>query len=119
MSNYAEKLGAQKAHYPFARWATYDLEGYTEEACDAFAKVFDKLIAELSKLGPDASESSKIAQFKAAVLALNKLDHESGLIESGERDELVDLINKITVAVGIDPQRYGHGEGPASEWREW
>ena len=27
--------------------------------------------------------------------------------------------NQIATAAGMDPKKYGSGEGPASEWREW
>jgi len=29
------------------------------------------------------------------------------------------LFNQIAIQAGIDPEKYGDGEGPASEWRDW
>ena len=41
------------------------------------------------------------------------------MIETGEREELCELFNSIAADCGIDPGQYGHGEGLASEWRDW
>jgi hypothetical protein len=41
------------------------------------------------------------------------------LIETGEREQLSELCNGIARAAGLDPTKYGGGEGPASEWRDW
>ena len=83
--------------------------------------IFDTLIADLISLGPDAPEADKLAKFETAVIALNHLDDEldNGFIETGEREDLCELCNSICTAAGMDPTKYGDGEGPASEWREW
>ena len=66
------------------------------------------------------SENKKIEIFKRAILATNKLNEEiEGLIETGEREDLCELTDKITIACGLDPTTYGDGEGLASEWRAW
>jgi len=119
MTDYAHALHATKSRYPFPRWAASGLEPYTEDACAAFSHVFDRLIDDLVALGPDADEATKLAAFERAILATNDLDEEAGLIETGEREDLCELTNAIAVAAGMDPTRYGGGEGPASEWREW
>jgi hypothetical protein len=120
MSAYTDRLNATKTGYPFQRWSKSGLEQYTTKACAAFTDVFDKLIAELGQAGSDASEPAKLAAFEKAVVALNALNEaDESLIETGEREDLCELINTITVAAGLDPSRYGDGEGPASEWREW
>jgi hypothetical protein len=41
------------------------------------------------------------------------------LIETGEREDLCELIDQITIAAGMDPKNYGDGEGIADEWRNW
>jgi hypothetical protein len=41
------------------------------------------------------------------------------MIETGEREELCELFNLMAVDCGIDPGKYGGGEGLASEWRDW
>jgi hypothetical protein len=120
MSEYLQRLNETKNSYPFARWQDSGLEQYTPEACASFAAVFDDLITRLANIGEDSPESQKIAAFKAAVEALNRLNEEDeSLIETGEREDLCELCNLIATAAGIDPEDYGDGEGPASEWRDW
>jgi len=54
------------------------------------------------------------------VLSLNELDDKiDGLIETGEREDLCELIDQITIAAGLNPENYADGEGLADEWREW
>lgn len=120
MSDYSDRLNATKAGYPFRRWQESGLEQYTAEACSAFAGVFDQLIAELLQVGPEAAEPVMLAAFEKTVIALNTLNEsDESLIETGEREDLCELVNTITVAAGLDPSKYGDGEGPASEWRDW
>lgn len=120
MNDYRRALDATKSAYPFQRWAESDLPQYTPQACEAVAHVFDRLIDELDALGPAADEAAKLAAFKKAVVTLNAMNEEDdGLIETGEREDLCELVNAIATAAGLDPAQYGDGEGPASEWREW
>jgi hypothetical protein len=120
MSDYQERLTVTKEHYPFAGWAESGLEQYTDEACASFVAVFDQLIQKLAALGERAPEQEKLAIFQEAVEALNALNEEDeSLIETGEREDLCELCNVIATAAGIDPSKYGDGEGPASEWRDW
>lgn len=120
MNGYLKRLVATKEHYPFGGWAESGLEQYTDEACASFVAVFDQLIQRLGELGEEAPETKKIAAFQAAVEALNVLNEEDeSLIETGEREDLCELFNVIATAAGIDPGKYGDGEGPASEWRDW
>lgn len=120
MSEYASKLEAAKAAYPFQQWADSGLEQYTDQACAAFAGVFDCLISDLIARGHDAAEAAKLEAFQRAVLALNTLNEaDESLIETGEREDLCDLVNLIASATGLNPADYGDGEGPASEWRAW
>ncbi|CAN5654818.1 hypothetical protein BH09VER1_BH09VER1_55650 [soil metagenome] len=120
MVDYLDRLIATKSAYPFARWQESGLEQYTREACAACAAIFDELIQKLSTIGAEASEEDKIAAFREAVEALNVLNEEDeSLIETGEREDLCELCNVIATAAGLDPNQYGGGEGPASEWRDW
>ena len=123
MESYADRLDATKAHYPFERWLARgdDLEQYTEETCGQAAEIFDRLIVMLGTLGEGASEAQKLAAFQEAVEALNALNEENFgmLIETEEREQLCELCNVIAVAAAMDPKRYGGGEGPASQWRDW
>jgi|GEM_PF-1542683 len=121
--DYEKKLLATKEFYPFDNWRESYNDGltqYTKQNCDRIKKVFDDLIESLVELGENASEEQKKELFQAAIINTNKLNDEiEGLIETGEREDLCDLTNKITVACGLDPLNYGSSEGLASEWREW
>lgn len=121
--NYQNKLFAAKQFYPFKNWReNYDegLTQYTEENCNKTQKVFDDLINSLVNIGENANENDKVKLFKKAILTTNELNEEiEGLIETGEREDLCELTDKIAIACGLDPLKYGDGEGLASEWREW
>ena len=122
--NYESNLLEAKTKYPFESWREAEangLEQYTEENCNKARAILDQLISELIGLGGDAREEDKIGKFKIAVESLNELNDETdgALIETGEREDLCDLIYIITEKSGIDPKKYGNGEGPASEWRDW
>jgi hypothetical protein len=84
-----------------------------------FAAVFNRLIERLAALGEQALESDKIAAIGQAVEALNALNEKNEvLIETDEREDLCKLCNIIATAAGMDPSKYGDGEGPANEWRD-
>ncbi len=120
MNAYTEKLNATKETYPFARWRTafdHGLEQYTEENVGEAQAIFDTLISDLTDLGEQAPKEQKIALFQKAIEATNELQED--LIETGEREDLCELTNRITLACGLNPSEYGDGEGLASEWREW
>jgi len=122
--SFTDALEKMKQKYPFDRWeegVAHGLDQYSKENCDRARAIFDTLIASLIALGKDAKESEQMAAFETAVLALNDLDDEldNGFIETGEREDLCELCYIIAEAAGIDPTKYGDGEGPASEWREW
>lgn len=121
--NYKDQLEATKKYYPFGNWRqSYNdgLEQYTQENCDKAKAVFDTLIANLIALGQDANEKDKAELFKTAVLSLNRLNEEiEDLIETGEREDLCELIDRVTIAAGLNPKSYANGEGIADEWRDW
>lgn len=120
---YKDQLEATKNYYPFENWReSYDdgLEQYTQENCDRSQEVFDTLIAGLIVLGEEAQEEDKVELFKIAVVSLNELNDEvDGLIETGEREDLCELIDRITVAAYLNPKNYAHGGGLADLWRDW
>lgn len=117
------RLKAAKKLYPFSSWRSgveHGLDQYSKENCDAAKAIFDRLIEKLTMLGEQGSEATKLELFREAVEGLNDLDAEEGnLIETGEREQLCELFNEIARAVGLDPAKYGGGEGPASLWRDW
>jgi hypothetical protein len=120
---YQNKLNECKNSYPFNRWResfSHGLEQYTEANCNKVKNIFDNLITELVSAGENIPEKDKVEIFKKAILSSNKLNDEiDGLIETGEREDLCELTDLITRACGIDPEKYGDGEGLATEWREW
>ncbi len=120
----SEKLNKTKELYPFEKWREaffeYEMEQYTEENCNAAKTIFDNLIDKLIALGENGNETEKIALFEIAVLSLNELENKNeGLIETGEREDLCELIDQITIACGLNPRNYADGEGLADLWREW
>jgi hypothetical protein len=123
MSTYADRLEATKEFFPFSLWATFDdeMEQYSEQNCAVAEAILDRLLAELAAIGEHASEAAKVAKFRESVEALNALNEDIGgnFIETGEREELCELYDRIASVAGLDPRRYGGGEGLASEWREW
>lgn len=128
---YSEKLEQTKSIYPFNNWREaffpdeeHGLEGmeqYSEENCSAAESILDRLITDLVAAGEDAPEEQKLKLFQTAVENLNELNDENDgcLIETGEREDLCELFDQIAIAAGIDPEKYGDGDGIASEWRDW
>ena len=122
--SYAESLENCKSKYPFDVWRTYfddGLEQYTEENCNRAKSIVDELIKSLISLGVNSAESDKVALFKIAVESFNVLneDLDEEFIETGEREDICELIDEIGKCAGIDATKYGAGEGLASEWRDW
>ncbi|WP_103668068.1 hypothetical protein [Pseudanabaena sp. BC1403] len=119
MSEYTDRLLATKKRYPFARWIANTIEDYNELSCQPYIVAFDTLLDHLVALGEQASTEAKLEAFQETVETLNDLNDNDGLIETGEREDLCEICNIIAIAAGIDPTKYGGGEGPASEWRDW
>ena len=120
--SYADRLSRWRNSLPFSDWRTNfqrGLEQYTQANCDQAERILKALVDGLIKVGETAPEAKKVILFKAAVEALNALNAETNMIETGEREELCELFNLIAVDCGIDPSKYGSGEGLASEWRDW
>ncbi|MDX6181870.1 hypothetical protein SGQ44_04980 [Flavobacterium sp. Fl-77] len=46
-------------------------------------------------------------------------EKDEGIIETGEREDLCELIDQITLASGLKPKDYAKGEGIADSLREW
>jgi hypothetical protein len=107
--------------YPDKKDGIEGMEQYSPENCDRAQAILDRLIEKLGRIGQDASETEKVLLFKEAVEGLNTLNEEIGgeLIETGEREDLCLLFDKIAEAAGLDPTQYGEGGGIADEWRNW
>lgn len=121
---YSEKLNKTKELYPFVKWREnffeYEMEQYTEENCNETKGIFDNLIFKLITLGEKANKNEKGKCFEIAIKSLNKLNEkDGGIIETGEREDLCELIDHITLASGLNPKEYAGGRGIADLWREW
>jgi hypothetical protein len=131
--SYSEEILKHKAEYPFDKWRTYfygdeddeeedsGMEQYTPENCDKAQQIMDDLLSGLIQLGEKAPQSAKVELFRTAVESLNELNDETdgSIIETGEREELCELFDNISLSAGLNPKDYGGGEGIASEWRDW
>ena len=118
---YQSKLLATKKDYPFEKWLTYSegdepLEQYTVENCARAAAIFDNLIETLIEMGEEADEDEKIAQFEVAVEALNLLNDQTDMIETGEREELCELLNEIGRAASIEVDEEEETVTGARDW---
>jgi len=124
MSTYREAVLANRDDYPFDLWRERFDDGlaqYSEENCARAREIMDNLLEALVAAGEDAETAAKEALFKTAVEAFNDLNEELDyeLIETGEREELWELFNDVTVSVGLNPEDYADGEGIVSMWRDW
>lgn len=98
----------------------YSLDQYTEKNCRKIEIEIESLIDSLIDHIENNNQIEKISMFKKTVESLNILNEELGdMIETQEREELCKLFDIIAIAVGLNPAKYGKGEGIASEWRDW
>lgn len=124
-AEFAANMNKVRASFPFDYWheTLYEEHGmlqYTFEICKEAEQIMNTLIKDLIALGLKADTDLKLEKFKTAVLAYNQLARENeGLIETGEREDLCEVIDQIGINCGLDPDQYGEGDGIASEWREW
>jgi len=127
---YPEKLRSTKAGYPFDTWRGYypneennfdGMDQYTPENCAMAQQIFDDLIDKLIDAGEGAAKTEKEKLFEQAIISLNNLNDETGgdLIETGEREELCELIDNICINAGLNPEDYADGQGISDEWRDW
>ncbi|MDG1101445.1 MAG: hypothetical protein P8N29_09575 [Saprospiraceae bacterium] len=82
--------------------------------------VFDELIADLKVLPNESTVEDKVYLFKYSVLANNTMDARiDDLIETGEREDLCELMDQISITIRLELEEFANGEGIASELREW
>lgn len=111
-TDYERRLVATKSAFQFQHWPA--------RARPAVVAVFDRLLRNLLIAGESASEAQKVECFARAVAELNEINRrDRTIIETSEAEQLVDIGNQVAKAVGLDPKRYGHGEGPLSAGRDW
>ena len=118
-----QSLHEAKKLYPFKEWRARYKEGFeqfTAANCKKATQIADALVTGLMAL-KEGTEAQKMDLFKTAVVAYNQLNDTTGgtLLETEEREELIDLLNTISSLAGLNPGNYGNGEGVATEWRDW
>ena len=125
-TEFEQNIKKLKNEFPFDYWHNtllkeFGMEQYTLENCKKGEGIMSNLIIDLIKIGLKANESSKLEKFKKATIAYNTLndDCDGALIETDEREKLCELIDKIGIICGLIPDKYGDGDGIASEWRDW
>ena len=114
----------QNIHETFLFWyesgENFGMSQYSKDNCNKAESVFRNLISALENLGLNAENEIKILAFKSAVEAMNNLNELiPGFIETGERETLCYLFDEVAKLAGLDPTKFGSGDGIASEWREW
>jgi hypothetical protein len=114
--NYTERLESIQGELPFDYWLEYDSGASDDEEDGIFYVLIDRLIA----LGDDGKVEDKIAAFQTLVLALNDLAADAkSLFEPDDCDDILDIIDEIAVAAGLDINIYGEGGSIADQWRKW
>ncbi len=96
------------------------MEQYSKENCQRVEKIFEDLLENLSALGENAPKADKENLIKSCVLTLNALndEFEGSFIETTEREDLCELIDKIAITAGLDPMEYEDAD-ITYQWREW
>src|SRR5262249_39076471 len=101
---YADRLNSQRSNFPVAKWRTAGERGwelYSKANCDRAESILHELIDGLIDVCEAAPEAKKVALFKTAVEALNELNDETEMIETGEREDLCELLDQIATDCGI------------------
>ena len=114
--SYKERLEAIQGELPFDYWMEADTEADDDDEDGIFYALIERLIA----LGEDGKAEDKIAAIQKLVLELNELavDAES-LFEPDDCDDILDIIDEIAEAAGLDISIYGEGGSIADQWRKW
>ncbi len=111
-TDYGRRLVATRSQFQFQDWPAH--------ARPAVSGVFEQLVSDLIAAGETATEQEKLKCFTRAVAALNEIDRKDHtVIETSEAEQLIDIGNVIARAAGLDPRKYGAGEGPLSAGRNW
>ena len=78
------------------------------------------MIADLKVLPNEATVNDKVYLFKYSVLANNTMDARiNDLIETGQLEDLCELMDQISITIRLKPEEFDNGEGIVSELREW
>lgn len=114
MLDYMNYGGASDANDP-----DYDPEfdaGYSAQEVARCGEILDNYLKQLNTVRADAVAIRQAVQL--AVLELNTLNErcEGGLIETGQREQLYEIISLAASDAGLTIE---DGEDITDEWREW
>jgi hypothetical protein len=115
MTDYMKFGGAENESDP-----DYDPDfdsGYAQEEINQCGKLLDLFLTSLEKV-PETSKNEYVLDVvKKVVLGLNKLneDCDYSLIETGQREDLCELIITASKKAGLESNE----EDVTEEWREW
>ena len=89
--------------------------GYTAADIGECGRVLDALLATVAE-AERGDEDTVLGAVQYTVLSLNKLNArcDGHLIETDQRDQLRELINRAAASAGV-----GSGRDLTAEWREW
>lgn len=91
--------------------------GYTKSHVEKCGAILDAFLSSVFSPSAKGSSDAIMASVKTAVLALNDLNDEcdGSLIETGQREEICELIISSATRAGLESEEYDITE----EWREW
>ena len=114
--SYKERLETIQGELPFDYWLSADAEAEDDDEDGIFWMLIDRLIA----LGESGKVEDKMAAFQSLVVSLNELAvGAEALFEADDCDDILDLIDEIAEAAGLDLSLYGEGGSIADQWRTW
>lgn len=114
-----DAIEALRAAIPTPRWreATADADDILTEKNIAEADTaLDRYVDDVKTAVVKRSASGVYQATKRLVFALNRINARDGMIETLERDELGEFIDKVVTTTGF---RLKPGEDLTSEWRQW
>ena len=115
----AAAVEALRAAIPTSRWREAMEDGdelFTEAIITQATGLLDRYIDEVKAATMGRSAPKISAATKQLVFGLNSLNEETGAIETLERDELGEFMDRVIRATGF---RLRDGEDITEQWREW
>jgi hypothetical protein len=102
-------LAVLQKHRFFASWSIP-----AAKAIRASRQLMTDTVTQLVELGPNASETDRVAVLRRCIERFNELDSEMRFIETDEREDICEEFEAIVHACGL-----GAHENLADEWRDW
>ena len=116
------KVEALRASIPTPRWrdSMNDVEDpdqlFTEEAIGQVDAALARFVGDMAAATSKRSAPQIYSSVKRVILALNRINARTGMIETLERDELGVWIDEVIRATGFVLKE---GEDITLEWRDW